>query len=113
MHRDDISFQLLSEIEKNLGARLSFAGDSSDQGFKDRAERHRKWKEEMFEKRLCYQCEKHIDDFCEDDIIGLDLDGFMKREYHWSSKQAHLMCSLVVSENKPFSLMCNDCYEKF
>ncbi len=111
MHRDDIPFQLLSEIEGNLGMKLVFDGDSLDQKFKDRVEKHRKRKEEMFEKRLCCFCEKPIADFCADDIIDLDLDGFMRREYSWSSKQAHLMCDLCPCK-QPFSLMCNECYEK-
>lgn len=108
MHRDDVPFELISQMEENLGSKITFPGDLGEISPETARliESRRQATLDSIALQQCRMCKRKINDFNPENLVGLDLSSIWEKDYQWDSKECRLSWNLM--SDLP-SLTCNEC----
>lgn len=104
IHRDNVNFEWLENLENKLDAKISFSNDAE---ILAKRARLRKLKKEALENFQCWQCKKQLPKFKFDPNFNID-----SKIEDWPALDLCRPMFNLLENFRIGSLICNECYYK-
>ena len=113
LHRDDVPFEMIEEVEKNLSSKIRFPGDSDDEAYLERIRKHHAKHRKIFEQGRCFSCFEKIPSFNLNQIQGVTLQN---SEETWKNQDCQpsfsMMQEFMNPDTEVTGIICRKCLEQ-
>jgi len=114
LHRDDLPFEVVTEIEKSLGKNLVFPGDMDEvpPHIVEKIRKNTERATQTFNAGECFRCGKKIEDVKPEEL-NVEAITFNNWQEHWTSRQClpgfRGLSEEYGGDGPKFTFCCNEC----